>query len=66
MNPNRLVALIMVAVMAWGAFQAVGAYRLNHNPWRPLMVMGCVLGFLGFWALMLASRKARMTRQDDE
>ncbi|HUY33517.1 MAG TPA: hypothetical protein VMV69_12270 [Pirellulales bacterium] len=66
MNQNKLVTLIMIAVAAWGVFQAVGAYGLNHNLWRPLMVMACVLGFLGFWALMLAARKARMSRQDDE
>jgi len=66
MSQNRLVALIMVAVLAWGVFQAVGAYLFNHNPWRPLMVMACVLGFLGFWALMLASRRARTSRHHEE
>ncbi len=67
MNQKKLViALIMLAVLAWGVFLAVGAYQLNHNPWRPLMVMACVLGFLGFWGLMLASRTARMTRERDD
>jgi hypothetical protein len=66
MSQNKLVALIMIAVLAWGAFLAVGAYGLNKNPWRPFMVMACILGFLGFWGLMLALRKWRMTKEKDD
>jgi hypothetical protein len=65
MSQNKLVVLIMAAVLAWGTFLAVGAYHLNHNPWRPVIVMACVLAFLGFWGLMLASRKRRVTREKD-
>jgi protein-S-isoprenylcysteine O-methyltransferase Ste14 len=45
-------------------FHAIGAYRLNHNPLRIVVVLGCVLAFLGFWAAMLASRSARLRRDD--
>ncbi|MEX2118988.1 MAG: hypothetical protein WD847_05195 [Pirellulales bacterium] len=65
MNANRsTVLVIMLALLAWGAFLAIGAYRFNHNPLRSLVVMGCVLGFLAFWKLMLVSRQARLARRD--
>lgn len=57
MQTNRLILLIMAAVFAWGVLHAVGAYLLNHNPWRPVIVLACVLAFLGFWALMLRTRR---------
>jgi hypothetical protein len=63
MSQKQLTGLIMLAVTAWGLFLAVGAFRLNHNPWRPVMVMACVLGFLGFWGLMLWSRRSRIARE---
>ena len=58
------IPLIVVGLLAWGIFHAYGAYTLNHNIWRPVMVIGCVLAFLAFWGLMLASRRARLRRQD--
>jgi protein-S-isoprenylcysteine O-methyltransferase Ste14 len=64
MTASRTILLIMAAVLAWGVFHAIGAYRLNHNPLRIVVVLGCVLAFLGFWAAMLASRSARLRRDD--
>src|SRR5262249_9727950 len=60
------IGLIMVAVLAWGIFHAIGAYRLNHHLGRPLMVLGCVVAFLGFWAAMLASRRERVRRSKED
>ncbi|HEY2837529.1 MAG TPA: hypothetical protein VGJ26_00150 [Pirellulales bacterium] len=57
--------LIMVSVMGWGIFHAVGAYRFNHHPGRALMVLACVTAFLAFWGLMLWSRRRRLSRQAD-
>jgi hypothetical protein len=63
-DPLRWVLpLIAVAVTAWGVFHAIGAYQLNHNPARPVMVLACVAAYLGFWGLMLRSRRARLARQ---
>ena len=63
-SPLRwVIVLIVVSVSAWGVFHAVGAYRLNHNPARPLMVLGCVAAYLGFWGLMLRNRRNRLARQ---
>lgn len=67
MKSHRLIYIsIMAAVLVWGGVLAIGAYLYNHNPWRPIVVMGCVLAFLGFWGLMLVSRRARLGRQEDE
>ena len=66
-NPFRWAfALIMVAVLAWGIFHAVGAYRYNHNPLRAVMVLACVAAYLGFWGAMLATRRARLARRSKE
>lgn len=54
------IPLIVVAVLLWGAFHALGAYNFNANPLRAVVVMVCVLGYLGIWGLLLAVRKARM------
>jgi RsiW-degrading membrane proteinase PrsW (M82 family) len=48
---------ITVALIAWGLFHAYGAFSLNQNPWRPVVVLTCVGGFLAFWWAMLATRK---------
>lgn len=59
---------IRLAVLAWGAVLAAGAYRLNHNPWRVVMVLGCVLAFLGLWTWLTAaaSRRATVTAHTGE
>jgi CHASE2 domain-containing sensor protein len=50
----------MIGIVAWGLFHAIGAWRLNHDPRRMLVVLGCVAAFLGFWLTMLAAwRRAR-------
>jgi hypothetical protein len=56
-----LIGLIILGVVAWGIFHAIGAYRLNDNPWRAVVVMACVGGFLGLWGLLLRQR-ARQRR----
>ncbi len=66
MTPKSTILLIMGGVLAWGLFHAVGAYlnfRWNSNPWRFVMVLGCTLGFLGFWGVMLAARNARLRKE---
>ncbi len=55
MRPQYVIYAIMLGVLVWGAFHAVGAYLLNYNPWRPVMVLGATLAFLGFWAWLLRS-----------
>ena len=49
----RIIRGLMIAIVLWGAVIAAGAWTLNHDVRRPLVVMACVLGFLGFWLAML-------------
>jgi hypothetical protein len=57
---ERILRWIMAGIIAWGAFHAFGAWQLNHDVRRPLMVLGCVAAFLGFWVVMLAARRRRL------
>jgi hypothetical protein len=52
----------MAALVVWGLFHAAGAWTLNHDPRRPLIVIACVAAFLGFWLAMLAARRRRLAR----
>jgi hypothetical protein len=61
-DSSRIIRGIMLAVLVWGAILAAGAWTFNHDIRRPLVVMACVLGFLGFWGAMLASRRRRTER----
>jgi hypothetical protein len=56
-DAERIVRWIMLGILAWGLFHAIGAWRLNHDPRRMLVVLGCVAAFLGFWLAMLAARR---------
>jgi len=59
MQSRHVLYLIMIGVLIWGAFHAVGAYLFNYNPWRPVMVLLCTLGFLSAWALLLRKAPSR-------
>jgi hypothetical protein len=50
----------MLALVAWGVVQALGSWLSNHDPRRPLLVLACVGGFLGFWLTVLAARRRRL------
>lgn len=54
-DPQRIIRGIMIAVLVWGAILAAGSWTLNHDFRRPLVVIGCVLAFLGFWKAMLST-----------
>ncbi len=59
----QIIRWIVLALIAWGIFHAVGAWRFNHNPLRAVVVLVCVAGFLGFWMTMLAVRQRRLTQR---
>ncbi len=56
---EKLIRGLMIAIVVWGAIIAAGAWTLNHDVRRPLVVMACVLGFLGFWLAMLRTLRGR-------
>jgi CHASE2 domain-containing sensor protein len=60
---ERILRWIMVGIVFWGSIHAVGAWTLNHDARRPVVVLVCVAGFLGFWLTMLAARRRRLTRE---
>ena len=59
-----LIAGIMLALVGWGVFHAIGAWTLNYDARRPLVVLACVFGFLGFWLAMLAARRRRLAGRE--
>lgn len=56
----------MAAVLAWGAFHAVGAYLYNHHWQRPAMVLGCVVAFLACWGWLLRRRSTELGMRNSE
>jgi len=59
---NRVIQAIMVAVLLWGGYLALGALRApgNHAVLRGLIIFGCTLAFLGFWLTALVVRQRRL------
>ena len=55
----RLIRWLFGALTVWGVAQAIGAYTFNHDIRRPLVVLGCVGAFLGFWLALLATWQKR-------
>jgi len=60
---ERILQWIMGSLVVWGVFHAVGAWTLNHDARRPIIVLACVAAFLGFWLAMLAARRRRLEHQ---
>lgn len=60
---GAIIRWIVVAISIWGVVLAAGAWSLNWNPLRPLVVLACVVGFLGFWMTMLAVRQRRLNQR---
>lgn len=54
-----LIRWIIGGLTVWGIAQAIGAYSLNHDLRRPLIVLGCMAAFLGFWLVLLATWQKR-------
>ena len=57
---ERILFWIMAALVVWGLFHAIGAWTLNHDARRPLIVLASVALFLGFWLALLAARRRRL------
>ena len=69
-RPVNLTLWIMLALLGWGGYLAVGAVRApgNLHTLRGLIIFGCTLAFLTFWWLALTFRARRMAagKEDDE
>jgi CHASE2 domain-containing sensor protein len=53
----------MAGILAWGLVHALGAWTLNHDARRPVVVLACVAAFLGFWLVLLAARRRRLDHE---
>jgi hypothetical protein len=64
-SPPPVTMWIMVAVLVWGGYLALGALRAggNHAAWRGLIVFACTLAFLGLW---WAALRFRASHAEDE
>jgi len=58
-----IIRWIVMAILIWGVVLALGSWSLNWNPLRPVIVLGCVGAFLGFWMAMLAARQRRLSKR---
>lgn len=56
----------MLGLILWGAVHAYGAYLMNHNPLRGIVISGFTGGFLGFWGLLLYFRWDHLTGSGKE
>jgi hypothetical protein len=58
-----LLVGLSAGLLAWGAYLALGSFlggaNLRGSAARGLVIFGCVAGFLGFWWLLLLTRKHR-------
>jgi ABC-type transport system involved in Fe-S cluster assembly fused permease/ATPase subunit len=61
-SSRTILTIVMAALALWAVYIAVGAYWYNFNPWRAVVVLGCMAAFLGFWLLMLWARARRSQR----
>jgi drug/metabolite transporter (DMT)-like permease len=55
-SPRLIIGLIMGGLAVWALYIAIGSYLYNFNPWRAVLVLGCMGVFLGFWLLLLWSQ----------
>ena len=55
--PDVLLLWVAIAIWTFGIVIAVGSYWLNHNIYRPLVVLACVALFQGFWKMLLSTRR---------
>lgn len=55
---------IVLGLLAWGVVLGLGAYlfRGQHDYRKPLIIIGCVVLFIGFWGLMLWQRQRKLRK----
>jgi ABC-type transport system involved in Fe-S cluster assembly fused permease/ATPase subunit len=53
---RKIVLWIAGGILAWGVILAIGVFLANRDPRQPLIIMACVVIFVGFWLAMLRWR----------
>lgn len=54
---NRGIVLIMLALVAWGTFLALGAFLFDFDARKFYIVAGAFGAFLMFWLLLLVTHR---------
>jgi high-affinity Fe2+/Pb2+ permease len=57
MSPRTILGLIVGGLILWGIYVAAGVLWYGLNVAGAIMVLVCVGMFLGFWLLLLRTRK---------
>ncbi len=58
---------IVLALLAWGVFLAIGVYLVTRDPRQPWVVLGCISLFVGGWLMLLRfGRSGRAADEDDD
>ena len=63
---RKIVFWIVLGIVGWGVVLAIGDYLANHDPRRPLIILACVILFVGFWLVMLRTRPSDGTSEPPE
>jgi hypothetical protein len=50
---RRWIMALVLALAAWGLYNAVGAYLFNHDIRRGVVVTVAMAAFLAWWLLLL-------------
>lgn len=56
-SPRTLLSLVFGGLLLWGVYVAVGVWWKGLNPLGALVVLVCVGFFLGFWWLLLRTKR---------
>lgn len=64
LSAGRIIAGLMLAVLVWGVYLAVGSYRYGRGraDLRAATILAATLAFLGLWGAMLWWRQRQTGR----
>lgn len=68
---KRLIPIVMIVVLVWGAILSAGAMlysgeRSMHPYWKGAIMLTAFLAFLAFWGVMLRYRARQLAEEDEE
>ena len=58
-SQRTVIGVIVGGLVAWAIYAAVGTYLESFDPWRAVIVLGCMAAFVGFWLLLLWGQARR-------
>ncbi len=62
---RQIMSWIVLGLVAWGLYLALGDYLRNHNLLRSLVTVLCVAAFLAIWLAAMAVRRWRSGNERD-